>query len=237
MLKIAVPNKGSLSEGATTLIQKAGYKCKRSSKELYCADEENGIEFYFLRPTDIPTYVEAGIFHFGITGRDIMINSGLDLEERMSLNFGRARMMFITPGDFDFKGLSDFEGKRIACSYPGLISSHLKENGINAEIVKLSGAVEISLHLGIADFAADVVETGTTIRQAGLKTVGDPILRSEAVVIQGKGSNDCNTADLGFAIAPRLNAAGRMTDMTVGIHPTTAEEFVTMREYEIKKRT
>ena len=127
MLKIAVPNKGSLSEGATTLIQKAGYKCKRSSKELYCADEEYGIEFYFLRPTDIPTYVEAGIFHFGITGRDIMINSGLDLEERMSLNFGRARMMFITPGDFDFKGLSDFEGKRIACSYPGLISSHLKK--------------------------------------------------------------------------------------------------------------
>lgn len=183
MLKIAIPNKGSLSEGATTLIQKAGYKCKRSSKELYCADNNNNIEFYFLRPTDIPTYVHAGIFDFGITGRDITQDTEYDLNETLALNFGRARMMYITPGNHDFKGLSDFEGKRIACSYPTLIAAHLKSHGVNAEIIKLSGAVEISLQLGIADFAADVVETGTTIKQAGLKIVGEPILKSEAIII------------------------------------------------------
>jgi len=186
MLKIAVPNKGSLSEGAMTLIQKAGYKCRRSSKELYCADTVNHVEFYFLRPKDIPKYVEAGIFHFGITGRDILKDSALDLNESLALSFAKARMMYITPGDFDYKGLSDFEGKRIACSYPHLINEHLKSNGVNAEIVELSGAVEISLQLGIADFAADVVETGTTIKQAGLKMVGEPLLHSEAILV----SND-----------------------------------------------
>ena len=196
MLKIAIPNKGSLSEGATTLIQKAGYKCKRSSKELFCADNNNNIEFYFLRPTDIPTYVHAGTFDFGITGRDIVLNTGYDLEETLPLNFGKARMMYITPGNHDYKGLSDFEGKRIACSYPGLISKHLKDNGVNAEIIKLSGAVEISLHLGIADFAADVVETGTTIKMAGLKTVGEPILRSEAIIVSGKGKDHNEAAKL-----------------------------------------
>jgi ATP phosphoribosyltransferase len=196
MLKIAIPNKGSLSEGATSLIQKAGYKCKRATKELYCADNSNNIEFYFLRPTDIPTYVHAGIFDFGITGRDITLNSGYDLNETLALNFGRARMMYITPGDHNFNGLSDFEGKRIACSYPGLVKSHLKSNGVNAKIVKLSGAVEISLQLGIADFAADVVETGTTIKQAGLKIVGEPILKSEAVVISGTEKTNNEAANL-----------------------------------------
>ena len=183
MLKIAIPNKGSLSQGAMELIQKAGYKCRRASKELYCADTANKVEFYFLRPTDIPKYVEAGIFHFGITGRDITHDSTLKIEESVALGFGKARMMYITPGDFNFKGLQDFEGKRIACSYPHLINEHLKANGITAEIIKLSGAVEISLQLGIADFAADVVETGTTIKQAGLKVVGEPILQSEAILI------------------------------------------------------
>ena len=196
MLKVAIPNKGSLSEGATKLIQNAGYKCRRSSKELFCSDDANNVEFYFLRPTDIPTYVEAGVFHFGITGRDIVLDSGHDLEEAMPLGFGKARMMYITPGDHNFTGLSDFEGKKIACSYPGLISKHLSDNNVNAEIIELDGAVEISLHLGIADFAADVVETGTTIKLAGLKTVGEPILYSEAIVIANKENNDKAEADL-----------------------------------------
>lgn len=186
MLKVAVPNKGSLSEGATSLIQNAGYKCRRSSKELFCSDSANNVEFYFLRPTDIPAYVEAGIFNFGITGRDIVLDSGHDVNEVMGLNFGKARMMYIAPGNHDFKGLSDFEGKKIACSYPGLINTHLKENGVNAEVIELDGAVEISLHLGIADFAADVVETGTTIKLAGLKTVGEPILHSEAIIVSNE---------------------------------------------------
>lgn len=196
MLKVAVPNKGSLSEGATQLIQSAGYKCRRSTKELYCSDTSNNVEFYFLRPTDIPTYVKAGIFHFGITGRDIVMDSGHEIKEVMALNFGKARMMYITPGDHKFNGLSDFEGKKIACSYPGLIESHLKENNVNAEIIELDGAVEISLHLGIADFAADVVETGTTIKLAGLKTVGEPILHSEAVIVSKNESPEIDEAKL-----------------------------------------
>jgi len=199
MLKVAIPNKGSLSEGATKLIQSAGYKCRRSSKELFCSDTTNNVEFYFLRPTDIPAYVDAGIFHFGITGRDIVLDSGHgthNVKEVMGLNFGKARMMYITPGNYNFQGISDFEGKKIACSYPGLIGDHLKANGVNAEIIELDGAVEISLHLGIADFAADVVETGTTIKLAGLKTVGEPILHSEAIIVSKKDAPEIEEAKL-----------------------------------------
>ncbi len=196
MLKVAIPNKGSLSEDATTLVLNAGYKCRRSIKELFCSDSANNVEFYFLRPTDIPTYVEAGIFNFGITGRDIVINSGHNVKEIMGLNFGKSKMMYITPGNHDFKGLSDFHGKKIACSYPELVRAHLKKNGVNAEIIELEGAVEISLHLGIADFAADVVETGTTIKLAGLKTVSDPILQSEAVLITSSKKEPTAESDI-----------------------------------------
>ena len=184
MLKIAVPNKGSLSEGAMQLIREAGYKCRRNGKELVCVDSANNIEFVFIRPKDIATYVDSGVFSFGITGRDIVADTpSCDLTELLGLNFGKASMRYIIPGLDEFTGLEQFEGKRIACSYPNLVKAHLAENNINASVVKLDGAVEISIHLGIADAAADVVETGTTIKQAGLKVVGDVILKSEAILV------------------------------------------------------
>ena len=183
MLKIAVPNKGSLSKGAMQLITEAGYKCKRGNKELLCVDTANNIEFVFIRPKDIATYVNSGVFSFGITGRDIMADTDCDLTELLGLNFGKASMRYIIPGQDEFTSLEQFQGKRIACSYPHLVKSHLEANNIDASVVKLDGAVEISIHLGIADAAADVVETGTTIKQAGLKIVGDTILKSEAILI------------------------------------------------------
>ena len=183
MLKIAIPNKGSLAEGAMKLIREAGYKCKKSGKELVCSDPTNNVEFVFLRPKDIATYVASGVFSFGITGRDITADSENDVVEMMALGFGKASFRYIIPGNEHFEGFQQFEGKRIACSYPHLVKTHLASEGVNAEIVPLSGAVEISIHLGIADAAADVVETGTTIKQAGLKTVGDTIMKSEAVLI------------------------------------------------------
>lgn len=188
MLKIALPNKGALSQGAIDLIKSAGYKLKKGAKELYCTDAVNGIEFYFLRPTDIATYVDSGVFTFGITGRDILADSDVTLEEVVPLNFGRARMHYIIPQEQQFTGVEQFAGKRIACSYPTLIKNHLEANNVDAKIIELDGAVEISIHLGIADVVADVVETGTTIRQAGLKTVGEPVMRSEAILISKDNS-------------------------------------------------
>ena len=184
MLKIALPNKGALSEGAIALVKNAGYKIRRSGKALVCTDNVNNVEFYFLRPKDITAYVSSGVFTFGITGRDIVQDTNFDnVDETLALGFGKSRMRYIIPGQDEFPGLELFEGKRIACSYPILVKKHLEANNINAEIVKLDGAVEISIQLGIADAAADVVETGTTIKQAGLKTVGDIILHSEAILI------------------------------------------------------
>jgi len=183
MLRIAIPNKGALSEGAIELIQKAGYGLRKGVKDLHCVDAGNGVEFYFLRPTDIPTYVESGVFQFGITGRDIMLDSGVLLHEALPLNFGRSKMHYIIPQGQEFTGLQQFQGKRIACSYPNLVRRHLAAAGVQATVIELSGAVEISIQLGIADAAADVVETGTTIRQAGLKTVGEALVHSEAIVV------------------------------------------------------
>jgi len=189
MLKIALPNKGSLSDSAIQLVRDSGYKVRRSDKALVCTDRANNIEFYFLRPKDITAYVSSGVFVFGITGRDIVQDTTYDnVEEVLSLGFGNSRMRYIIPNAREFTGLAMFEGKRIACSYPTLINKHLQKSGVNAEVVELEGAVEISIHLGIADAAADVVETGTTINQAGLKTVGDVILHSEAILISANKS-------------------------------------------------
>ena len=199
MLKIALPNKGALSEGAIALVKNAGYKIRRSGKALVCTDNVNNVEFYFLRPKDITAYVSSGVFTFGITGRDIVQDTHYDnIDECLALGFGKSKMRYIIPGADEFPGLELFEGKRIACSYPILVKKHLAANNINDEIVKLDGAVEISIQLGIADAAADVVETGTTIKQAGLKTVGDVILQSEATLISADKNLDSNEAAKAF---------------------------------------
>lgn len=182
MLKIAIPNKGALSDKSVALVKEAGYKCKRGGRELVVRDNANDIEFFYLRPRDIAVYVSNGIVDMGITGRDLAIDSKSTFEELVPLNFGNSRFFYAVPKD---SGLTPdkFDGKRIATSYRTIVENDLKERGVNAEVVDLDGAVEISIELGVADAIADVVESGRTLVEAGLATVGDPIMHSEAILV------------------------------------------------------
>ena len=182
MLRIAVPNKGSLSEAAGEMLHEAGYR-QRKDRELMVIDPEAGVELFYLRPRDIAVYVGSGRLDIGITGRDLLLDSRADAEEILPLGFGKSTFRFAgRPGTGST--LEDLKGRRIATSYPGIVQSHLDRAGVPAEVVKLDGAVEISIQLGVADVIADVVSTGSTLRQAGLELIGSPILESEAVVIK-----------------------------------------------------
>ena len=187
MLRVAVPNKGSLSGAATEMLKEAGYRQRRDPRELVLADPDNGTEFFFLRPRDIATYVGAGQLEVGITGRDLLLDGDSPAEEILALGFGGSTFRYAAvPGTADV--VADFAGKRIATSYEGLVARDLKERGIEAELIHLDGAVETAVRLGVADIVADVVSTGTTLRQAGLQIVGEPILQSEAVLVRRCGA-------------------------------------------------
>lgn len=197
-LRIAIPNKGSLSQSASEILREAGYRQRSDSKELTLTDPENDVEFFYLRPRDIALYVGEGTLDIGITGRDLLLDSGAKAEEVLGLGFGRSRFRFAArPGTVDT--LQDLGGKRIATSYDGVVRRYLEERGVDATVTRLDGAVETSIQLGVADVIADVVETGSTLRQAGLEVVLDTILDSEAVLITRAGAQ----VPLGFDIFQR----------------------------------
>jgi ATP phosphoribosyltransferase len=186
MLKIAVPNKGSLSDAAQQMLSEAGYR-QRKGRELVLEDPDNAVEFFYLRPRDIAVYVGEGTLDVGLTGRDLLLDSGAPAREVMPLGFGESRFRFAAaPGTVD--GVASLEGTRIATSYKGVVTRFLERHGISAHVVRLDGAVESAVRLGVADVIADVVSTGTTLRQAGLEIVGDVILESEAVLISREGA-------------------------------------------------
>ncbi|QKJ19511.1 ATP phosphoribosyltransferase [Microbacterium hominis] len=185
MLRIAVPNKGSLAETATDMLREAGYTGRRDPKDLHVVDADNEVEFFYLRPKDIATYVGSGALDVGITGRDLLRDARMPgAREIEALGFGRSTFRFAAPPG-RFAEIGDLEGVRIATSYPGLVDAFLDEHGVAVDLVPLDGAVESAVRLGVADAVADVVETGTTLRQAGLEVFGPPILQSEAVLITG----------------------------------------------------
>ncbi|WP_122819509.1 ATP phosphoribosyltransferase [Nocardioides pantholopis] len=186
MLRVAVPNKGSLSQSAQEILREAGYRQRDDSKQLALTDAENGVEFFYLRPRDIALYVGRGTLDVGITGRDLLRDSRADAEEVVALGFGRSRFRFAGPRG-SFSEVADLAGTRIATSYDGVVRDFLAERGIAADVVRLDGAVETSIQLGVADAIADVVETGSTLRQAGLETFGETILDSEAVLVTRRG--------------------------------------------------
>jgi ATP phosphoribosyltransferase len=187
MLRIAVPNKGSLSEPASAMLREAGYRQRGDARELVLQDPENDTEFFFLRPRDIAVYVGSGRLDVGITGRDLLLDSGAAAEETLPLGFGASTFRYAArPGTVT--GVADFAGLRVATSYPGLVAKHLAGHGVDADVIRLDGAVETAVRLGVADVIADVVSTGTTLRQAGLAVLGDPILQSEAVLIRHAGA-------------------------------------------------
>jgi ATP phosphoribosyltransferase len=188
MLKVAIPNKGSLSESAIIMLKEAGYRQRNDPRDLTLVDSENEIEFYYLRPRDIALYVASGELHIGITGRDLLIDSGAQSTEILALDFGKSTFRFAAPSTTPMSE-KDIAGKRIATAYPGLVASYLNSQSLKGEIVRLDGAVESSIRLGVADLIADVVSTGGTLRQAGLQVFGEVILQSEAILIERYGSS------------------------------------------------
>jgi ATP phosphoribosyltransferase len=185
MLRIAVPNKGSLAETAAEMLSEAGYTGRRDPKDLYTVDPVNEVEFFYLRPRDIATYVGSGALDVGITGRDLLLDARMPgAREVESLGFAGSTFRFAgRPGRFT--EIADLEGLRVATAYPGLVDAFLDERGIAVDIVPLDGAVESAVQLGVADAVADVVSTGTTLRQAGLEIFGPVLLQSDAVLIAG----------------------------------------------------
>ncbi|MGV2983674.1 ATP phosphoribosyltransferase [Microbacterium sp. AGC85] len=186
MLRIAVPNKGSLAETAAEMLAEAGYAGRRDSKTLHVIDAGNDVEFFFLRPRDIAIYVASGALDVGITGRDLLRDAPEQAREVQALGFARSTFRFAAPAG-RYSTIEDLAGVRVASAYPGLVDAFLREHGVEATLVPLDGAVESAVQLGVADAIADVVETGTTLRQAGLEIFGPVIIESEAVLISRPG--------------------------------------------------
>lgn len=188
MLKVAIPNKGQLAEPAAQMLKEAGYLKGSQSKNLVLIDRENDVEFFFLRPKDIAVYVAQGSLDMGITGQDMVQDSGVDVEEISELGFGAAT--FSIAGVAGIAELTELNNKLIATSYPGLLQQWLNRNSLSATIVRLDGAVENAIGLGVADYVADVVATGTTLQLAGLQIIGEPIMKSQAILISRKSITD-----------------------------------------------
>ncbi len=187
MLQIAVPNKGSLSEPSVQMLQEAGYRQRGDAKELVLVDADNDAEFFYLRPRDIAVYVGSGRLDAGITGEDLLLDSGANARSILPLGFAASTFRFAArPGTAST--VAELAGKRIATAYPGVVQSYLRGEGVSADVIRLDGAVETAVRLDVADAIADVVETGTTLRNAGLATFGEPLLTSQAVLVRRDGA-------------------------------------------------
>jgi len=195
VLRVAVPNKGSLAEPASQMLREAGYLQRSDVRDLVLQDPDNDTEFFFLRPRDIAVYVGSGELDVGITGRDLLLDSGAAAEEILPLAFGGSTFRFAArPGVAS--SVRDLTGLRVAAAYPGLVGQHLAEHGVQAQVIRLDGAVETAVRLGVADVIADVVSTGTTLHNAGLEVFGEPILVSEAVLVRRAGTGATPAVEL-----------------------------------------
>jgi ATP phosphoribosyltransferase len=190
MLRIAIPNKGQLADPTQKLLREAGYLRSHHPRDLVVSDPENDVEFFFLRPRDVATYVGAGTLDFGITGKDLLLDSKSTAASIMDLGFGQSSFRLAVTADKSGKGIAGLNGMKIATSYPNILQSWLDKSSIKAEIVVLDGAVENAVRLGAADAVADVVDTGTTLKQAGLVVIGQPILVSESVLLRGPNTKE-----------------------------------------------
>jgi ATP phosphoribosyltransferase len=186
MLRVAIPNKGILSDAAISMLREAGYAVRRDSKDLHVYDKANEIEFFYLRPRDIATYVGSGSLDAGLTGLDLLVDSGSDAKSIGALGFGGSTIRFAGPIG-KFRDLVELEGRSVATAYPNLVRNFLEAAGVNSKIIELDGAVEVAVRLGVADAVADVVSTGNTLRQAGLEIFGPVILESDAQLIVAFG--------------------------------------------------
>jgi ATP phosphoribosyltransferase len=212
MLRVAVPNKGALSEPATEILGEAGYRRRTDPKDLTVIDPINNVEFFFLRPKDIALYVGSGELDFGITGRDLVLDSGAPVRERLALGFGSSSFRYAGPAGRNWT-TANLAGKRIATAYPNLVRKDLAARGIEASVIRLDGAVEISVQLGVADAIADVVGSGRTLSLHDLVAFGEPLCDSEAVLIE---RTDHDSRDQREAAAARDQLVARVQGVVFG---------------------
>jgi ATP phosphoribosyltransferase len=183
MIKVALPNKGQLFEPTMDILAACGYRVSKSLRSLSTLDSENQVEFYFLRPGDIPLYVANGILDAGLTGKDFVAEKGVAPTCLIDLNYGASKLCAAVPENHPAKSLADLKGMRIATSFPRIVAGKLPGN----PLIELEGAVEISIKLGIADAIVDIVETGTTLKQAGLRIIGEALFESRAALFAHPG--------------------------------------------------
>ncbi len=231
MLRVALPNKGGLAPAAVAMLREAGYRQRSADSDLTCLDAANDVEFFYLRPRDIATSVASGDLDLGITGRDLHFDAGAQVEEVLDLGFGASTFRIAArPGRF--ASLAELAGSRIATAYPGLVARFLDEQVIKAEVIRLDGAVENAVGLGLADAIGDVVDTGATLRQVGLEPVGDPVLRSTAVLIRRAaepGSTGDSTANGVARLVRRLEGvlvARQYVMITYDVHADNLDAAV-----------
>lgn len=214
MLRVAVPNKGALSEPAAEILSEAGYRRRTDPKDLTVIDPVNGVEFFFLRPKDIAIYVGSGQLDFGITGRDLAAESDAPVRERLALGFGSSSFRYAAPAGRTWT-VGDLAGKRIATAYPNLVRKDLRDKGIDATVIRLDGAVEISVQLGVADAIADVVGSGRTLSLHNMAAFGEPLCDSEAVLIE-RDSDEDDGENGRASRAARDQLAGRVQGVVFG---------------------
>jgi len=214
-LRVAVPNKGTLSEPASEILSEAGYRRRTDPKDLTVIDPANHVEFFFLRPKDIAIYVGSGELDFGITGRDLVRDSDAPVRECLALGFGSSSFRYAGPAGRDWTA-ADLAGMRIATAYPNLVRKDLAARGIEATVIRLDGAVEISVQLGVADAIADVVGSGRTLSLHNLVAFGDPLCDSEAVLIERTQDGGDQAQDQSQAKAARDQLVARVQGVVFG---------------------
>jgi ATP phosphoribosyltransferase len=181
-LRLAVPNKGRLREPALALLVDAGLDIEASERSLVARVSNQDLEILFARTADVVEFVRDGVADLGITGEDLLLEAGSDLPVVRPLGFGRCRLSIAVPTDAPWTSVTDLGGLRIATAHPSIVRRFLAERSIEAEVVPLSGAVEVAPRLGVADAIADLVATGSTLVVNGLRIVED-VLASEAVLV------------------------------------------------------
>ena len=188
-ISIAVQKSGRLSEKSLDLIKACGIDFSADSRVLKATASGFPLSFLFVRDDDIPQYVADGVADIGIVGRNEYDESGMELDVVRDLGFASCRLSIAVPHGFDYHGLKSLEGKRIATSYPRILSRILTENNVSATPVVVSGSVEITVDVGIADAIADLVSTGTTLKMNGLEEA-ECIYRSSAIMIANPDLDD-----------------------------------------------
>ncbi len=209
-MRIAVPNKGRLSEPALELLRNAGIKPEMESRKLVVSTNNPKVEILFARARDIPALVQMNAVQAGITGYDIVIESRARVEVALKLGFGKAKLVIAVPADSNVKDVRDLEGKRVATEFGNIARRYFEDKGIDVRIVEVSGACENAPYIGIADAILDLTSTGTTLRMNNLRIV-DIVLETEAVLIVNEKSKESfEVKALITSIKGVLNARGMM---------------------------